>query len=76
MPIVTVVPLSSTKPVANTVGAVHLANLLAVPVPVTADVLSIFSHWSLAPCSINIAQSPTCQSVIPSKFVLPATLTI
>ena len=75
-PIVTVVPSSSTKPVDKVVGPVHFANLFVAPVPVIAEVLSIFCHVSVAPDSIKIAQSPTFQSVIPSKFVLPATLTI
>ena len=54
--------------------------LVSVPLPslsvqediLPTAVLSTFVHVVLA----NTAQSPTCQSVIPFKFVLPATDTI
>ena len=54
----------------------HPATDPPVPDPSNTDELSIFSHWSEAPCSINTAQSPVFQSVIPSKFVLPGVDTI
>ena len=76
LPTVTSVPSSSIRPVAKVLDPVHLAILFAVPLPSIAEVLSIFCQVSVAPTSTNIAQSPTCQSVIPSKFVVPATLTI
>jgi len=54
----------------------HLLILPPVPLPSSTELLSTFSHWSVAPCSTNTAQSPTAQSVTPSKSVVPATDTI
>jgi hypothetical protein len=49
----------------------HKATVCPVPAPSNTEELSIFSHASVPPCSINTAQSPVTQSVTPSKFVLP-----
>ena len=43
--------------------------------PFTDITASVLSTCCQTP-SWNIAQSPTCQSLIPSKFVVPATLVI
>ena len=47
-----------------------------VPDPSNTEELSIFSQASVAPCSINTAQSPVTQSVMPSRFVEPSTDTM
>ena len=54
----------------------HKATFCPVPAPSNTEELSIFSHSSVPPCSINTAQSPVTQSVTPSKFVLPDVDTI
>ena len=54
----------------------HLAILLPVPDPVNTEELSIFCQTRTFPEITAIAQSPTSQSVIPLKLVLPATETI
>ena len=61
---------------ANVVAPLQYATLFAAPAPSNTDVLSILSHVSVAPASTNTAQSPTFQSVMPSKFVEPATETM
>ena len=40
---------------------VHIAILLSVPVPVNADVLSIFCHSLVLPLLTKTTQSPICQ---------------
>ena len=51
--------------------------LPADPAPAKLELLSTFCQASVpAPLSTYIAQSPTSQSVIPDRFVEPATLTI
>ena len=73
----TSVPLSVIVLSASEDVAVHLAILLEEPKPPKVEVLSIFCQASVpAPSDTYTAQSPTTQSVIPSKFVLPATETI
>ena len=53
------------------------ATLPAAPKPDNVELLSTFCQASVpAPLSTYIAQSPTAQSVIPDRFVEPATLTI
>ena len=54
----------------------HLAILVPVPVPVNTEELSIFCQVVTPPETTAIAQSPTSQSVIPPKLVVPATDTI
>ena len=49
----------------------HPATDPPVPIPSNTDELSIFSHASVAPCSINTAQSPVTQSVTPSRLTEP-----
>jgi hypothetical protein len=60
---------------APAVEPVHLDILLTLPTPSNTDVLSIFCQVSVAPTSTNTAQSPTFQSVIPSRLVDPSTET-
>ena len=55
----------------------HAATVPPVPDPSNTDELSTFCHPSVPdPATTYIAQSPTFQSVIPDKLVLPATDTI
>ena len=55
----------------------HLVTFCPVPDPSNTDELSTFCHPSVPdPATTYIAQSPTFQSVIPDKLVLPATDTI